>query len=353
MEHYLAEWVGNGDDATGGSYTPPTFQSSFSAIDFRPTSLVNDGKCVVAVPERDADVEKSGAVYLGPDLDDVAGGKALMRGMGLNYRGPGDPTIRDALVDLFVEHSTPPEDRSRWNGLVAGVSGGRGDPSRADIVLGGEVVASIPNVSGGALNWDHFTDADATDLTAHTPDSGFTWTVFSGTTPKINSNQCRPSGTSLVHAAGGDNASDNNYAEAYFAACSTGTSKIGVLARVNTVNPDFYRARYTDPSNISLMKVVSGTATTLASASRTFAAETVRIVANGTNIAAYYLGGTPVTLSAVDGEVTVGKACGIYFDAYTSVTQTVLDDFLYNDYGVSAPTPRPRGRLIVPAYARR
>lgn len=346
MEYYLAPWTGTGREDDGGAFCPPTDQF-FSLLDWRADQASPDGWCLLAVAQRDNDVQKHGGGHLGDDLTDKQAGKRLMAGLGLNYRGKGDPSILDAVLDLFVEHATPDGDKSRWNPLTPIVA----RRPQYEVWLAGEQIIAVPVISGGATYTESFNKADSTTLG---PD--LTWTEVDQDL-QVLSNVADIVTTSAIciARAESDNATDNNYAQFTIpSADTTATNLWAACARFVSGAYTFYLARQGDGttlSNTAIRKVVTSSVTTLTTGTRTKATnDLLRCEANGSTINMVVNGSTHLTVT--DTAIATGKRGGFELRA-AATGRATADSFQMGDLATPSLIQPRRGALMVPAYARR
>lgn len=344
MEHYLAPWVGTGNEESGGPFRPPTDQA-YSVLDWRGDCTVPDGWCLVAVAQRDNDLVRGRGVYLGDNLDDRAAGVLLMRTLGLNPKGDDRPDVRAAVLDLLLEHATSDDDRSRWNRL-------RPAGRRHEVWLGGQRIVDVPVVRGGAVYTESFNKANSGTLG---PD--LTWTeVFNDS--EVVGNQMEMNTSSGVEArAEHDCATNNNYAQI---ATMDGSAAWGTtfsyraLARYASAARTCYQAVLHYTGGIltdKINKQVTGTTTELASAFHSGGlggwsfGDIVRCEANGSTIRSLYNG--TATHEITDTAIATGTRGGIALTA-TNANDVGADDFEMGDLATpSAAAPRARRNVVV------
>lgn len=339
MHLYLAPWVGTGSEDDGGSFRPPTFQP-FTLVDFRADPASPDGWSVVAVAQRDSDLARAGAVWLGDDLDDPAAGRLLMRTLGLNPKLEDRPSPRVALLDLFFEHSSPVGDRSRWNGLRPTVDG------RYEVWLGNERVVDLPAVSGGATYTDDFDAADANPISG----SDLTWAPLSPNDMQIVSNTVRvvSLGANTPIRAAADAATDNNYAQAQIVSTdTTSTTRWGVACRwasggTSWQNYVGYQGDLAAVNNTLLVRHNStGTATTIGSSTYTKVTnEVIKVQADGSSIS-FWCDGTS-NISVTDSTYPTGVRGGILARCASNTARSAMDNFEFGDIATKAPPFRRR-----------
>lgn len=332
----------------------PTYQA-VASLDLTPLAEsgrqttpdgIGTGMVIVALDQRDGDVERSqDGVYLGNDLDDVVGGALLMRRMGLNFKGKGASTLRDAIVDLFFEHSTSPKDKNRWNAPMPVTR--RGGGARYEITLGLELVLSVPVVSGGATYTESFNKANSTTLG---PD--LTWQEVTGNSGVTN-NQAENYSTAIGRMkALSDCATDNNYAKFTSATPSGGSyydAEMGAICR-------YHATAATDTGYLSwndydfgiqnhIAKVVAGARTTLADLNngQGGSAGTVYEMRAVGSLISFYVNGSSA-LSVTDTAITTGTKGGFQLRHTTAANRTALDSFEMGDLSTPSAPARRRAR---------
>jgi hypothetical protein len=170
---------------------------------------------------------------------------------------------------------------------------------------------------------DTFTDADNTDITAHTSDSGHSWVEQNGYSPsqqaRVISNRLMPRSSLNVYRANLTMPNANYEVQAVLNVLSN-TGSIGVTARASSTESTFYYWRYSS-NQWALIERVAGTETTLGTFSQTLTAGqtvTVKIVCNGTTIAGWVDGVLRAT--ATNSDITGAGSPGLR--APVSVTST-------------------------------
>lgn len=314
MQLYASPWVGSGTEED--PFHAPTDQDRTS-IDFRGDATAGDGWCLLAVPELDADVVKAGGVYLGDSLDDPAAGELLMRTFGLTFKGRGRPAVRDAVLDLFVEHATRPGDKSRFNRLVpVKVPTGR----RLEAWIGGERLFALAIPSGGATQAESF-DGGSGSLNGSGVD--LVWTVSNGQITMV-SNGARPniagSTRNLAYTTTNMDSSDH-YGESVIDSTSTSTSaRWGACVRHSTSDLTCYFGWLQGNGASSISKYVAGTATLdLATSTGTKAnGDTIRVSANGSTITIYKNGASQTSVTDTDISGNVRAGCFVYSNTGTT-----------------------------------
>ena len=336
MQYYAAPWVGNGTD--DDRFRPPTEQS-MTAIDWRGDCMVRDGWSLLSVAEIEDAIVKAGGRYLGDDLEDPAGGDLLMKALGLRYTGLRRPTIKEAVLDLFYEHSTRDDDRTKVNRLrpVKDASG----IQRVEVRLGGVPILDFPIPSGGATITESFDTANSTTLG---PD--LSWTEVTGNAG-VTSNQAENySAAAGRMKATTDLSTSDNYAQAVLKTPSGGSLyyvDCGVICRYSgSAGTDTGYLAWLD-SNIGpqdhIDKIVTGTRTTLAdlnfpSGSGGTVDDVWKVSAVGSTIA-FAVNGTQV-LSVTDTAITTGTRCGFQLRHTSAANRAAIDNF---EAGDIATTP--------------
>lgn len=198
------------------------------------------------------------------------------------------------------------------------------------------VTPTAPPAGGAAFVTDTFTGTDGTAITAHTGETGATWTKhpsFTGT-PELVSNRLRyASSTSGLVLASGTPA-DINYtveADVYFPAVPT-TQNIGVSARVDpTVNTQ-YTVRYIASGDLFRFdRITGGTTLTLGSVVAGAAAGATRHIklrpaATGGGMTAS-VDGVDITITTADTvPLTSPGRVGVFGNNTSSATTGVLLD---------------------------
>lgn len=136
---------------------------------------------------------------------------------------------------------------------------------------------------------DTFTDADNTDIIAHTADTGQTWLAQTGFAPtnhaRVVNNALMPRSSQNVYRANVTMPNANYEVEAVLSVLSN-TGSVGVTARASATESTFYAWRYQSNSWV-LLERVAGVDTTLVIFSQTLTAGqtvTAKIVCNGNTI---------------------------------------------------------------------
>jgi hypothetical protein len=232
-------------------------------------------------------------------------------------------------------------------GIGVGATTGLADNSTgapADQRCGGQrelqVVATFVN--------DTFTGAINTALTAHTGETGATWTKHAssgaGTVILTDVNRARvgtTGGTILYYASGTPAGADYSVAAPVFAASNT-TRAIGVTGRVDTAANTYYGAFY-DGTNTrwELRSVVAGVVTTLGTSAQA-------LTVSSTYTATLQMVGTAITLlvdgssvvSVTDSSIAAAGSVGVLGStASTNTTGYHLDSLTATD-AVAATTTR-------------
>jgi hypothetical protein len=195
---------------------------------------------------------------------------------------------------------------------------------------------------------DTFTGAINTALTAHTGETGATWTKHAssgaGTVILTDVNRARvgtTGGTILYYASGTPAGADYSVAAPVFAASNT-TRAIGVTGRVDTAANTYYGAFY-DGTNTrwELRSVVAGVVTTLGTSAQA-------LTVGSTYTATLQMVGTAITLlvdgssvvSVTDSSIAAAGSVGVLGStASTNTTGYHLDSLTATD-AVAATTTR-------------
>jgi hypothetical protein len=181
------------------------------------------------------------------------------------------------------------------------------------------VAAASQLVIGASTTFmlDTFTDADGTNITSHTGETGATWTLITGYAPatpsKISSNRLYTTTTNGGYQASGTPASADYYVEAVISYLSNiAGDSCAICGRIDPAANTQYFARYGNTAGgWQLFKVVAGTPTQLGS---TVAAafptgdKTLRLTMQGTTIKLSVDGVDQITVtdSAISGAGLAG-----------------------------------------------
>lgn len=187
---------------------------------------------------------------------------------------------------------------------------------------------------------DTFTDTSATDLTAHTGETGATWTEHttytSGQVVISNANRIRNNQNQLcVLYASGAPINADYYVQASLVVKNVGgESNAGVAGRIDTAANTMYGVRYSMTSGTPqwiLFKIVAGVVTSLGTFNETLADESstvLKLEMIGSSIK-LFLGGVE-RIAATDSAISAAGKAGVSFRQANAVTDTVgqhLDDF--------------------------
>lgn len=322
--------AGTGDDP----YRPLGVEPGmgWAAIDFRPDSTVIDGFCIVAYPDV-ATIPKSALQIAGHKTDQLSlSTKTLLSnkiGLNLDTRDFGE-----TLLELLTTHATPPGDKSRWNPLMYTKD------KRFEIWIG-EKIVDIPFVAGGATYTESFNVANVNPLVT----GDLSWTYPSAAQDmKVVSSHAEVAGTSLQCYARADHdcSSSDNYGQIVIISTNTtaGTTW-GAMCRIASTAFTAYLGEQGtiagNVNNTALSKLITGTATSLATSTYTKVTnEVIKVEANGSTITFYTDGAS--NISTTDTSVTAGVRTGYAGYSPTSTTRSAMDSFTGNDIAFSATT---------------
>lgn len=196
---------------------------------------------------------------------------------------------------------------------------------------------------------DTFTGANGGLLSAHTPDSGGSWTQQTGYATGVYTVQTNrifagPTGGNAVYQASGSPATPDYEVTATIRIVSAANVDIGVIGRAAAAAQTFYitlvkRVASGPTWTIELYKCVAGSFTTLGSFP-TIAAPTVgtdhtlKLSMVGSAIAAYW-DGVLTSAAATDTAITAAGKAGIYSDLLsTTSTGFHIDTITATDIGL-------------------
>lgn len=221
-----------------------------------------------------------------------------------------------------------------WSGLGDGSYRVR---ARADFVDGTHSPwAFAPaDVSVSPFLYDSFTDAAGTAITAHTGETGASWTVQSGNSPatpdKIDGGGALyANAANGIYQSAGSPPSADYYVEAVLTKLSTVTNdKVGVIGRADPAANSWYMARWNEAgSNWQLYRTVAGVSTqmngSIAGSFNVGDSHVLRLTMNGSTIS-MSLDGAQIQ-SKADTVITAAGHAGVYFGTAQSATSGVHID---------------------------
>ncbi len=197
---------------------------------------------------------------------------------------------------------------------------------------------------------DSMTDTEDTLLSAHTGETGATWTrhPVQAMTAEVAANRVRSSSTTAsrcIYYASGAPANADYDVEAVVYIAST-ASEVGVAGRMDTAAETYYYfAARPNPGDYRLAKSVSGTVTTLGSlVVNTFTAGesvTIRLEMRGDQISGY-VDGTRVVGPITDTTLTAAGKTGVrFFGAFADTTGPHVESITAADPPATVQTARP------------
>ena len=339
MPYYIAPYIGAGSDLD--PFRPRgSDQAGWSAIDLRADGGATLGggglnACLLHLPLADPDPQLR-LVALDPaDSIGVGVRQAIIARLGL-LASPASIRWDDLAAELLL--GPPP---GGWRAIRSSREGS------FDIWLGG-LLKRLPVVRGGTSISEDWNCTDSASLTCD-----LTWTEYIGTAWGITGNLARMAGIVNGNAARADAdlASDDHFCQATLVTLSVFEITAGsVVCRKDSTATDtayeFDARRASGATSHVLRKVVSGTATTLATGSSTHAnGDVLRIEADGSTITGKKNGATdagPATDTAITGNVR----CGIRGFGNTGTSVVELDDWSAGDLAVAAAAPSGHGALL-------
>lgn len=178
---------------------------------------------------------------------------------------------------------------------------------------------------------DTFTSASDVNITSHTGETGASWTLISGSSPRNDGgvdelHTANTTANQYIMASGNPSNADWK-ATITFRNRSTAANgaSTGVLLRYDWLNNSFYMLYYVNAAtpSFTLYKFVSGTPTSLGSYNYTLPAseEDVDFYVVGSTIRAYNAGGTKM-IDVTDTSVTGAKNFGIRFSDFATPNAT-------------------------------
>lgn len=302
--YYLARWTW---DAAQLAFVPSGYDlaPTWDVCDLRPDSTVGDGRCIFASSVQLPN--SPNRFYLGDNLDQSS--SALKTGiesrLGITLAST-DTTLRKILIALFIEHGDDAR-LDRWNRLKAGFD------RMYRIFLGGEQIAAIPVVSGGAVITDSFTRANNADMSVGAP---FNWTDVAGDNA-INSNRAQNniSTNACFSRAESDLATSNHYAQANWSWQSNAATIGGLCVRyASAADTCYFVQRSGQANSLRIYKRVAGVSTALQSAQTCTALalgveDLTRLEVTGSSLSATCTGGLS---NVTDTSITTGTRAGIW-----------------------------------------
>lgn len=327
MKYCLSEYMGSGTE--NDPYRPLGVEDGmeFAGIDLRPISTILDGFCIVAypddavLPKRVMQISSYKTEKLGNPSKTIFANK-----IGLNI---DSINFDEILLELLTTHSTPPNDKSRWNPIAPTKE------KRFEIWIG-EKVVDIPFVSGGSTYTESFNKSDSTTLG---PD--LTWTALHDDLQVVsNKVTCVNTATVARERAGSDCAGNDNYAQIVIINRDAGaTSSIEAISRYQSSANTGYPFRHTNNTvHEILMKIEAGSLTTISSVNGATPAanDIVKSQSNGSTISAH-VNGVQQT-SVTDTSITTGLRGGVGMTCVNGPSTWTGDSFEYGDISVSATT---------------
>jgi hypothetical protein len=178
---------------------------------------------------------------------------------------------------------------------------------------------------------DTFTDANATTLTAHTPDGGGAWvrTALSTGFAQINTNRCAGDGSEVIYRHNGTPASAEYDVQATLFV-NTNASYWAITGRhIETGSASWYAAEYDQGAgNWSLIKRNNGVSTNLGTFAQTLTVGNSYVVKLSLRTAQKSVEIDGVTrITSADDAVTSAGNAGFYANANGSVTGYHFDAF--------------------------
>lgn len=213
---------------------------------------------------------------------------------------------------------------------------------------------------------DSFTDTNATELSAHTGETGATWTkhpnyVSGFGSAEIQTNRLANSdAVTYVYYASGTPA-DADYdveADLYHANSDSNALRAGPMGRVDTTDTDLYHVRWTELDGatnypLQLYKWVGGSATklgeTVTTALSVGNSRTLKLEMRGTAIKAYEAGVEKI--SVTDASITAAGKAGVRAYVSSSDQSYQLDNFVATDTASAVSVTPGAGSVAATGYA--
>jgi len=191
---------------------------------------------------------------------------------------------------------------------------------------------------GATFVSDSFTDTDTTDLTAHTGETGATWSKVTGVI-KIMSNRAKgDSGVESAYVASGSPATAEYDVQGNITEITT-VDHVGLIARAQVGATTYYRAYYDNSaSQYAIDKVVTGTVTNLGTYA-TSSTGTVTIKFEVRDATKKLFVGGVERISTNDNAITGAGKAGLYYnnsDWGFGSTGRPMDHFTATDAGETA-----------------
>lgn len=255
---------------------------------------------------------------------------------------PGSPTLTlSGGTAAAITAQTLASTTSGTITLDAGISAG--PLTITDPTGGGTVTITVVDPSASLSVTDSFTDTDGVAITAHTPDTGGTWSLHpssvSGAAAIIATNRIRAnhSGDNIFYHSN-DPATPDYIVEADLRVLTlVAGNLVGVHGRCSTSVKTNYFFGYSTDSAWHLFKNVSGSFTDLGSFSQVLSTSTtyhIKLEMLGSTINGYVDGVLRIT--ATDSAITAAGKCGIWMQgAITNSTGIHLDNFTARDSSLS------------------
>lgn len=324
---YAYQWKRNGTNISGATSSTYVLQAADEGTSVKCTVTASNTAGSVSA---DSNTISPVAAPTAPGQVTGLGGTPGNAQVALSWSAPangGSP-----ITDYLVEYRTSPA--GSWTTFshtasaatsrtVTGLSNGTAYDFRVSAVnaigtgTASATVTSTPSSSTVVVN-DTFTGADATAITAHTPDTGTSWGVTQNntTTATIQGNQLQPgsgAGQSSAIAAPAPSSADHSAAVDVVVKSTAGRGGGPIIRATDPPTETYYWARWNLGSAAwQLFKVVAGTATQLGSnaADTPSAAQVKRakLTAVGSTITLYVDG--VQTIQVTDTAITANGKCG-------------------------------------------
>ena len=184
---------------------------------------------------------------------------------------------------------------------------------------------------------DTFTDTDGTLLTAHTGETGATWTSLKGTAEEIQSNALTPNGNDGVCYASGSPASAEYDVEYVITGTTAAGYALGGLGRLDTgVSTGTYYLAWHTSATFTLYKVIANAFTSLGTSSSPAPVGGDAIKLEIRDAAKKLFVNGSEKISSADNAITGAGKAGVR--SYGNVTTVGIDTFVATDAAGGATT---------------
>ncbi|MDQ3222387.1 MAG: hypothetical protein M3Q75_02790, partial [Gemmatimonadota bacterium] len=340
---------------TGAAGEPSTYDWTLSAAITHSAGLIRLVGVDTTTP---LDVESSPgtntvAPYTVPGITTVTAGAYLLGAITLNSSNVANTTDSPAgWVELWELGGK----RSSADEIVQAAAGATGDltwtttgstttPWTAVLAAFRPAIAGGGGGTGGVFLSDTFTDVEGTLLSAHTGETGATWTQHptQTATAEIAANRARSSATTnavaLYYASGMPATADYDVEAVGYVASSV--NECSVAGRMDTTVYTLYEFGMFSSSYV-LSKITNGSRSILGSVSNTFTAGesvTIKLEMRGNQISGY-ANGVLVIGPITDATITASGRAGLRFSGASSDTTSFhLNSITATDYLVQYARP--------------